>query len=159
MNQQNTTYTVDEAQKKLEHYCAYQERCHQEVVHKLQQMGMIPLAIDSIITHLITQNYLNEGRYATAFVSGKFRIKKWGKIRIKRELKSKGVSELNIKQALKTISLEEYLETFNALAEKKFDSINEQNKYKKKKKLIDYLQYRGWESNLIFEKVNDLLDS
>mgnify|MGYP001357425862 FL=1 len=82
-----TTYTVDEAQKKLENYCAYQERCHKDVRKKLKDMKMIPEAIDQIIHHLITQNYLNETRFAQAFARGKFRTKKWGRNRIVRELK------------------------------------------------------------------------
>ena len=81
------TYTVDEAQKVLENYCAYQERCHKDVKSKLKEMKMIPEAIDNILVHLIEQKYLNEERFAKAFVRGKFRIKKWGKSRLVRELK------------------------------------------------------------------------
>ena len=76
MNLQKT-YSVDEAQKKLEYYCAYQERCHKEVVEKLQAMRMIPEAIDVIVVYLIEHNFLNEARFARTFVSCKFRIKKW----------------------------------------------------------------------------------
>ena len=151
-----TSFTVEEATRKLEHYCAYQERCHQEVVQKLQQMGMIPLAIDTIVSHLITNNYLNEGRFASAFVSGKFNIKKWGRIRITNELKSKGVSENNIKIALKQIDEVTYYEVFDELAERKFHSMKEENLFKKRKKVVDYLRYRGWESHMIFEKINAL---
>ena len=77
--QKSTSFTVQEAQKKLEHYCAYQERCHQEVVQKLKSLNMIPEAIDQIIGQLISDNYLNETRFAQSFARGKFRIKKWGK--------------------------------------------------------------------------------
>ncbi|MDC1230189.1 RecX family transcriptional regulator, partial [bacterium] len=91
MNPQKT-YTVDEAQKKLENYCAYQERCHKEVRSKLMEMRMIPQVVDTIIVHLITHNFLNEERFAKSFVRGKFRIKKWGKVRLVRELKFRDVS-------------------------------------------------------------------
>lgn len=151
-----TTFTVEEATRKLEHYCAYQERSHQEVIQKLRIMGMIPVAIDTIVAHLITHNYLNEERFAKAFVSGKLHIKKWGRIRIVRELKIKGVSEYNIKTALNDIEPETYYEIFTELAEKKFYSLKETNLLKKRKKLIDYLRYRGWESDMIFEKINAL---
>ena len=80
--QKQAAYSLDEAQKKIEHYCAYQERCHQEVVQKLRQMKMIPQAIDVIIGKLIQENYLNETRFAQSFARGKFRIKKWGKDKI-----------------------------------------------------------------------------
>ena len=106
--------------------------------------------------HLLEHDFLNEERFAKAFVRGKFRIKKWGKLRIIRELKYKKVSKYNIETALKEISEVDYLNTFHELAEKKFNSITESNKNKKKKKLIDYLMYRGWESHLIYEKVTQL---
>lgn len=152
-----TTYTVNEALKKLEYYCSYQDRCHKEVEDKLHKMNMIPEAKEKIIVHLIEHKFLNEERFAKSFARGKFRIKKWGKQRIVRELKFKGISKYNIDSGLKEISEEDYLQTFNELAEKKFNSITETNIYKKKKKLIDYLLYRGWETNLVFDKVNQLV--
>lgn len=150
------SYTL-EAAKKLEHYCAYQERCHQEVVKKLEGMQMIPEVIDVILVHLITHNFLNEERYAKTFVSGKLRIKYWGRRRLTFELQKKDISKFNINTALKSIDEEEYMEIFNSLAQKKADSIRETNKYKKRKKLIDYLLYRGWESHLVYDKANELI--
>lgn len=154
--QSKKTYTVQEATKKLEHYCAYQERCHQEVKQKLKDMHIIPQAIDVIIVHLLKHNFLNEERFAKTFVSGKFKIKRWGRRRLTFELKKKDISKVNINQALKTIENEEYIEIFNDLAEKKANSIKETNKFKKRKKIIDYLLYRGWESHLVYEKAYDL---
>ena len=151
-----TTYTVDEALKKLEFYCSYQERCHKEVENKLFKMNMIPEAKEKIILHLIEHNFLNEERYAKSFARGKFRIKKWGKQRIIRELKLNGISKYNVESALKEISQNDYLVTFNELTEHKFNSLTETNINKKKRKLMDYLFYRGWESQLIYDKVNEL---
>ena len=153
----NKTYTVEEALLKLRNYCAYQERCHQEVRQKLIGMKMIPEAIDQIIVHLLEHNFLNEERFAKTYVRGKFRIKKWGRQRLTLELKKKGVSKFNINQAVREIKDDEYIETFNALAEKRVDYIRETNKLKKKKKLVDYLLYRGWESHLVYDKVNQLI--
>ena len=153
----NNSYTLEEAKKKLEHYCAYQERCHKEVTQKLIQMQMIPEVRDHIVVHLLEHNFLNEERYAKAFVSGKFNIKKWGKQRLKLELKRKDISNYNIDSALKIIDESDYYKTFNQLAEKKLESIKEPNKFKKKKKLIDYLLYRGWETHLVYDKVNELI--
>lgn len=148
--------TVTEAIKKMEHYCAYQDRCHKDISQKLNTMKLIPEAKEKIILHLIEHNFLNEERFAKSFARGKFRIKKWGKQRIIRELKFRQISEYCIKVALKEISENEYLETFHNLAEKKFNSLTDADTYKKRKKLIDYLLYRGWENQLVFEKVNDL---
>ena len=154
--QTKKTYTVDEALKRMERYCSYQERCHKEVIQKLYSMYMIPEAIDHIVVKLMQDNFLNEERYAKAFVSGKFRIKKWGKQRLTRELKQKDIGKTLISMALQTITDEAYLETFNALAEKKSESIRETSVLKKKKKLADYLFYRGWESHLVYDKVNEV---
>jgi regulatory protein len=151
------TYTVDEAQKKLEHYCAYQERCHKEVTQKLYDMKMIPEARDKIIVHLLQHNYLNEERFAQAFVRGKFRIKKWGKQRIRLELKRRDIGKTIITIALKEISDIDYYSTFHALAEKKVALIRDTNAQKKRKKLADYLFYRGWESHLVYDKIRELI--
>ena len=154
--QSKKTYTVQEATKKLERYCAYQERCHQEVRRKLETMHMIPEAIDVIIVHLLEHNFLNEERFAKTFVSGKFRIKAWGRRRLTFELKKKDIGKVNINQALAEIENAEYVGVFNDLAEKKANLITGSNKYKKKKKLIDYLLYRGRETHLVYEKANEI---
>lgn len=151
------TYTVDEAQKKLEHYCAYQERCHKDVREKLRDMRMIPEAIDTIIVKLIEDNYLNEERFAKTFVRGKFRIKKWGKIRLVRELKMREISKYSIDKALNEIDEDDYWETLDNLVKKRINQVNENNRYKKKRKVADYLLYRGWEPHLIYEKLNQYL--
>jgi regulatory protein len=154
--QTKKTYTVQEATRKLEHYCAYQERCHQEVRQKLESLHMIPEVIDVIIVHLLDQNFLNEERFAKTFVRGKFKIKAWGRRRLTYELKKKDISKVNINQALAEIDITEYNEVFNVLAEKRANSLTETNKYKKKQKLIDYLLYRGWETHLVYEKAREL---
>lgn len=151
------TYTVNDALNKLQQFCAYQERCHQEVSDKLKKMNMIPEAIDQIIVSLIQDNYLNEERFAKAFVSGKFRIKKWGRQRLILELKKRNITKRLIDKAIAEINEAEYLETLETLATKKCSSITETNLLKKKKKLADYLLYRGWESHLVYEKVNTLI--
>ena len=131
---QQQSFTVDEAKSKLEYFCAYQERCHKEVRHKLLQMRMIPEAIDLIVVHLIEHNYLNEERFAQQFTLGKFRIKHWGKQRIKRELMQRDISTYNINKALKEITEADYMKSIYALAEKKLNSTKEVNPYKRKKK-------------------------
>lgn len=155
-SQSNKTYTVNEAQGKLEHYCAYQERCHKEVVEKLRSMHMIPQVIDLIIVHLIENNYLNEERFACSFARGKHRIKFWGKIRIMNELKFRNISQYNINTALKEISNQEYATTFHLVSERHWNSITERNPLKKRKKFCDFLLRKGFENHLIYEKLKDL---
>lgn len=118
---------------------------------------MIPEAIDKIMVHLIDHNFLNEERFAKAFVRGKFRIKKWGKNRLVRELKFKDISKYAIDAALKEINDDDYFETLDELTQKRIAQVNEKNIYKKKKKVADYLLYRGWESNLVYEKINEYI--
>lgn len=152
------SYTLSEATKKIEYYCAYQDRCHKEVVGKLREMGMITSAIDHILGHLIAENFLNEERFAQSFARGKFNIKKWGRNRIVSELKFRNISRFNIKTALKEIDDFVYMETLNALAKKRLAAITETNLQKRRKKLADYLLYRGWESHLVYEKIKELID-
>lgn len=151
------SYTVEEAQKKLERFCAYQERCHKEVRLKLKELRMIPEAIDQIMVHLIEANYLNEERYAKSYVRGKFRIKKWGRNRLIRELKSRDISKYSIEIALQELDASSYEETLEELILKRIDQVKDRNIYKKKKKVMDYLLYRGWEPHLIYEKLNKYL--
>lgn len=155
MEQKYKTYTIDEAKAKMEYFCTYQDRCHKEVVAKLRQMRMIPSAIDVILVHLIENNFLNEERFAQSFVRGKFHYKKWGRIRIERELKARGITRYNIVSALEQIQ-EEYHEVFQELSYQKSLSIREKNVYKARKKLADYLLYRGWEADLVYERALEL---
>ena len=152
----NDIFSIKEAINKIEHFCAYQERCHEEVVQKLRTMKMDSEEIDTIMVHLISDNFLNEERFACSFARGKHRIKHWGKIRIINELKSKKITQTLINIALKEISSEEYATTFHTLAERNWESIRETNLLKKRKKFCDYMLRRGFESNLVFEKVKEL---
>lgn len=145
-----------EAQKKLEHYCAYQDRCHQEVSEKLRSLGMDTETSDRIIVYLINHNFLSEERFARSFARGKHRIKHWGKIRIVRELKARSISQYNINAALKEIDPDEYAGNFEALADRFWLGLQERNSLKKQKKTFDFLYRKGFETDLIQEKLNQL---
>ena len=112
--------------------------------------------IDSIVVQLIENNFLNETRFACSFARGKHRIKQWGKIRITNELKARQISSTNISLALKEISSEEYESTFENLAERCWNGIQEKNILKKRKKFCDYLLRRGYESNFVYDKVKEM---
>ncbi len=136
---------------KAESWCAYQERSQQEVRNKLYDWNLKPFEVEEVITELILTNFLNEQRFALAYVSGKFNIKHWGKIKIKQGLKLKKVPENLIKKALNTIDYDKYLKTLLTLAEKKAPLIKENNALKKKYKLVNYLVSKGFENDLVFD--------
>jgi regulatory protein len=140
----------------MEYYCSYQERCHIEVSEKLRSFVLNSDEKDRIIVHLIESNFLNEERFASIFSISKFHQKKWGKIRIKNELKARKISDYLVTKAIKEIPTEEYEMTFETLAEKHWESITEKNDLKKRKKFCDYLLRKGWESERIYEKVKEL---
>ena len=151
-------HNINELKTRLEKYCAYQERCHQEVKNKLRQLGALIEDIDVVISHLIQNDYLNETRFTVLYVRSKFSIKKWGKKRIINELKHRKITIYNINKALEQITEEDYILTFNKLAEKRWDQLirNKDSLTQRKKKLVSYLQYRGWENDLIFDALNKL---
>ena len=150
-------YTLEEAQRRMEGYCAYRERCHQEVVSKLRSMAMIPEVVDTIVVHLIESGFLNEERFARAFAKGKLHQKGWGMSRIRRELKQKEITDYLIHKALQEIEPEDYTGVFNTLARKRWEQLaGESDRQKKLRKFSDYLIYRGWEFDRILEKAREL---
>ena len=153
--QNNQGISVNDAIKKLEYYCSYQDRCYKEVTMKLKSLGMFQTAIDHILDHLVANNFLNEERFAKSFARGKHKFKQWGKRRIEQELKFRDISSYNIKTALKEIEAD-YLSNFYALAERKWQNITESSLDKKKRKWVDFLMRKGYESNLIFDLLKDL---
>lgn len=157
MKHDHKSYTVDEALQKLMHFCAYRDRSQKEVEDKLDSMRMIPEAKEKIIINLMQEGFLNEERFARSFVRGKFRIKKWGRIKITQELKRRGISTPIIKLGLSEIKESDYRKTLYDLAEKKEEKIKEPNSFKKKKKLADHLLRKGYENHLVFDCVNDLI--
>lgn len=143
------------ALEKLKNWCAYQERSQFEVRNKLYEYGVYNDDAENIITQLIQENFLNEERFAIAFARGKFRIKHWGKIKIKIELKQHKVSDYCIKKALNQIDGNEYFATLEKIIEKKKSEIKEPNKIKKHYKIIKYAMSRGYEQDLIMEAIKN----
>ena len=146
--------TKEQALQKLKHYCAYQERCHSEVKEKLFNLGVWKKDHDEIIAALIEENYLNEERFAIAYAGGKFRVKQWGRVKIRYELKQKQVSEYSIKKALKQIDDEEYLSVLNKLAKEKYAALKGEQYLVRKKKTMDYLLAKGFETDLVRKAVD-----
>jgi regulatory protein len=147
--------TKEQALQKLKHFCSYRERCHSEVKEKLYNLGVRRSNHDEITASLIEQGYLNEERFAIAFASGKFRIKQWGRVKIKYELKQKQVSDYSSRQALKQIDNQEYLSVLKKLAEVKYASLKSEQYLIRKKKTMDYLLQRGFEWELVKNIMNE----
>jgi regulatory protein len=154
---QQQKFTPLQALPKAKHYCAYQERCHSEVKEKLYGFGLNTKEVDQIISTLIEENYLNEERFAIQFAGGHFRSKKWGRVKIKYQLKQKQVSEYCIKKSLKQIDEEEYLKTLQQIFEAKLKTLkSEKNIFIKKRKLQDHLLQKGFEADLIKDFIYSL---
>lgn len=149
--------TVQEAKEKINRYCAYQERSHLEVRNKLYEFGLMRDEIDEIITHLISENYLNEERFAKAFAGGKFRLKKWGRIKIVNALEGKGLTKNCIKAGLKEIDEEDYQKTLSLLLEAKSENLSEENVFVKRDKLSQYAIGKGYEPDLVWRTLRTLL--
>ncbi|MDG2164628.1 MAG: regulatory protein RecX [Flavobacteriales bacterium] len=149
-------YDLNTAREKIQAYCAYQERCHMEVAMKLKSWGLIQEAIDLLIVELIQFNFLNEERYARSFARGKFRIKKWGKIKIRMALKKRDINFKCIDLSMLEIDDKTYFNTLKELLQKKNETVKETNSYKRKMKLTSYLVSRGYEYDLINDALVEL---
>ncbi len=142
--------TKEQALQKAKHYCGYQERCHSEVKEKLYSLGLYKQQAEECLSQLIEENYLNEERFAQQFAGGKFRMKQWGRVKIKYELKQKQVSEYCIKKGLKEIDEDDYLKVLQKLALEKWTAVKtEKNVFAKLRKTQDYLMQKGYEHELI----------
>jgi regulatory protein len=138
-----------QALAKAESFCVYQERSQKEVRYKLVEWGMRGDELEEIITELIINNFLNEERFAKSYASGKFNIKHWGRVKIKQGLKLKGVPDKILQKAIYSIDDDDYLLTIEKLAVKKAESLGENDPFKRKNKLMSYLQAKGFETDLI----------
>lgn len=149
----------EQALQKAKHYCAYQERSHKEVKEKLYSFGLYKAQVEELLSQLIEENYLNEERFAIQFAGGKFRMKQWGKVKIRYELKQRQVSEYNIRKALKELEDEPYLTTLEKLAEKRWTSVkaDHSNRFTRLAKTTDFLLQKGFEPELINKVVGRLL--
>ena len=146
--------SIENIYKKISLYCSYQERSHKEVLIKISKSNISKSETDKIIAKLITENFLNETRYAIAYARGKFRIKNWGKIKIINKLKQQNISSWNINKAIAEIDKDEYSKSFNLIFNKLNLKYNYLKKIYRKKKILSILYSKGWEYDLIIDSLN-----
>ena len=142
--------------KKIEHYCAYQERCHLEVTNKLNKLGIFGDELDEYVCYLIDENFLSETRFSEAYVRGKFNNNNWGKVKISRELKLRNISDWNISNALSQINSEDYNNKLRKLC-LKLVSLSDKPEFELKNKVVKNLSYKGWEVDLVIKTLNQLI--
>ena len=146
-----------QALTKIYRYCAYQERSHQEVKNKLYDYGLYSSEVDELISRLITEGFLNEERFAKAFAGGKFRMKKWGRLKIEYELKSLGLTRNCIGLGMKEIDAADYARTLKNLLKKKALQTTEENSFKKRDKVARFAIAKGYEPEQVWELVKEIL--
>ncbi len=153
MLQQKKRLTPDAALLSLQRFCAYQDRCHEEVRSRLKELGIWGDDLEQIIVALIEENFLDEERFAKSYTRGKFRIKNWGKIRIVQELKKRKISDYCIKQGLLEIDDEDYSLTIVKLQEKYAKMHLELRAFDLQTKTVQYILSKGFEIDKILEIV------
>jgi len=149
--------TSAEAFAKIQRYCAYQERSHQEVKHKLFEYGLHSGDVDELVSRLITDGFLNEERFAKAYAGGKFRMKKWGRLKIQRELEHRGLTKNCIVRGMNEIDDRDYSKTLKDLLAKKAEQTPEPNLFRKRDKIAKFAISKGYEPELVWEIVKDLI--
>lgn len=157
-NSAKKIYTLDEIKDKMAKYCLYQDRCHWEIELKLRDFDLIPEAKEEVISKLYQYGFINEERFTLQFVRGKFKQKKWGRNRLRMELKKRQIPEKMIQNAFRSeIDLDQYEKTLRNLTQKKYESLKlERDSFKKQQKIKNYLAYKGYEFDLIQDVLNEL---
>jgi regulatory protein len=149
-------YTPKQALQKAADYCALQERCQQDVRNKLYDWGLFGEEVEQCIAELISTGFINEERYAKAFAGGKFRIKKWGKIKIRNELKQKKISDYCINKGLQEVDGSEYADTLKEILKKKSKEIKEKNQYKKMNRIASFALQKGYENQMVWDVIREM---
>ena len=154
--QNKRVYDIKNAIERLKNYCALQDRCQWDVTQKMKEWGLLEMTQNHILEILIQEKYVDEERFAQSFCRGKFLIKKWGKVKITNELKKKRISDICIKKGLEVIDLTEYDLLLENLLAKKNNTLRDKNHFTRKSKLARFLIQRGFEGNLVWDKIREL---
>lgn len=144
--------------QKAASYCAYQERTQDEVKQRLKKWNVWGDEADEIIAELISMNYLSEERFAKTYAGGKFRVKNWGRMKIRQELNRRGLSTYSIEKGMNEIGDEDYVSGLRELLSKKRNLLSktETDPFKLKQKLARFALGKGYESELVWKEIGDL---
>jgi regulatory protein len=159
MKNRSEPVTAAIALVKMQQYCAFRERSEKEVVDKLYLLGLPAADQQSVLKSLREEGFLNDNRFAGAYAGGKFRTRKWGRIKIKAMLSGSRVSESAIREALDQIPEADYLKELEMLMVKKLSSINETDPIKRKHKLVRFALGKGYESELVWKMAGKLVNT
>tara|TARA_B100000902_G_scaffold397453_1_gene461284 strand:+ start:1254 stop:1730 length:477 start_codon:yes stop_codon:yes gene_type:complete len=151
-------YTIEIAHEKIKKYCSIQERCISDVLNKIITWKLNQKEIDELINILLSEDFINEARFSKVFCRGKFNINEWGIQKIKHELRKKNISEININNAVKIIKKNEYLEVLDKLKNRKEKSIKDNDIFTKRNKIARFLLQRGFESEIVWQKIKENKD-
>ncbi|MBX2899290.1 MAG: RecX family transcriptional regulator [Cyclobacteriaceae bacterium] len=149
--------SLAEAAAKIQNYCAYQERSHKEVKAKLFEYGLFGNQVDELLSQLIIDGFLNEQRFAKAYAGGKFRMKKWGRLKIKNELEFLGLTKNCIATGLKEIDEQAYHSALTTLLQKKQVGLQAEPIFKQRDKLARYAIGKGYEPDLVWQVLKEIL--
>lgn len=137
---------------KLKHFCAYQERCHEEVRSKLLSLKVYGDDLEEVMQALIEEDFLNEERFAKAFAGGKFRMKKWGRQKILRELKLRKISDYCVRKAMEEIPESDYTDTLNTLVDQAMKKYTG-NGFVIRSRAAAYLIAKGYEQERVWDAI------
>ena len=149
-------YDVSIAIERIKNYCALQDRCQWDVLEKMREWGLQQATKDHILEILINEKFVDEERFASSFCRGKFRIKQWGKRKITNELKRKQISTICINIGLQEIDDNDYNQVLEKLFHQKNATLKDKNHFTRKTKIANFLIQRGFESNLVWDKIREL---
>ncbi|MBL3654911.1 RecX family transcriptional regulator [Fulvivirga sp. 2943] len=150
---------MKEAKVKAADFCAYQERTQQQVRDKLYDYGLRQHEVEDVLTDLITEGFINEERFARSYAGGKFRMKKWGRLKILQGLKQLGLSEYCIRKGMSEIDPTDYSEALHDIINKKNGALKETNQYIRKRKIASHAIQKGYEADLVWDILRDMEDS
>ncbi|UII22767.1 regulatory protein RecX [Fulvivirga ligni] len=150
------TFTMKEAKVKAADFCAYQERTQQQVRDKLYEYGLYQDEVENVLTDLITDGFINEERFAKSYVGGKFRMKKWGRVKIMQGLKQHRLSDYCIKKGMEEIEESDYLEALHHIIDKKDAALSETNMFIRKRKIANHAIQKGYEAELVWDILRDM---
>jgi len=149
-------YDLKIIKERIRHYCAIMDRCQYQVLNKLKSYGVSDALADDLLIELIQNKYVDEERFARSYCSGKFKIKRWGKKKISFELYKLKVPKSCVERAMAEIDQSDYMDTIAHLTDKKMDTLKDKNTFVRKKKVVDYLLRKGYESELVWSYVHKL---